>query len=90
MKQERSKNAVLLWNRFMGNIAYDCQNPDKEGTHIYCHSRKDGKDGVVYLVINNSLTETTTAELAPGTCTFSYCRECAVNQSNLNTPSWGD
>jgi len=29
---------------------------------VYAHSRKDGKDGVVYLVINNS-NETTTVEL---------------------------
>jgi len=27
---------------------------------IYCHSKKDGKDGYVYLAINNSWTETTT------------------------------
>ena len=33
-----------------------------EGAHVYCHSRKDGKDGYVYLVINNS-NETTTVEL---------------------------
>lgn len=30
-----------------------------EGAHIYCHSRKDGKNGYVYLVINNSWTVTT-------------------------------
>ncbi|MBQ3066614.1 MAG: beta-glucuronidase, partial [Clostridia bacterium] len=29
----------------------------------YCHSRKDGKPGHVYLVINNSWTETTTVQL---------------------------
>ena len=33
------------------------------GAHVYAHSRKDGKDGVAYLVINNSETETTTVEL---------------------------
>lgn len=51
--------AVLLWNRLMGNIVYDAK---AEG-HIYCHSRKDGKDGCVYLVINNSLTDDTTVNL---------------------------
>ena len=56
--------AVLLWNTLMGTTVYDCGNPDSEGAHIYCHSRKDGKDGYVYLIINNSLTETTTVELS--------------------------
>ena len=55
--------AVLLWNKLMGTTVYDCDDPNTEGAHIYCHSRKDGKDGCVYLVINNSLTETTTVEL---------------------------
>jgi len=51
--------AVLLWNTLMGTTVYDCCNPDTEGAHVYCHSRRDGKDGCVYLVINNSLTDTT-------------------------------
>ena len=34
-----------------------------EGAHVYCHSRKDGKDGLAYLIVNNSLTDTTTVEL---------------------------
>ncbi len=74
--------AVWLWNRLMGTAVYDCENPNTEGAHIYCHSRRDGKEGVVFLVINNSLTEATTVhlpkqtqqegniELAPGSCTF--------------------
>ncbi len=53
--------AVLLWNRLMGQTVYDCGKV-VEGAHIYAHSRKDGKDGVVYLIINNS-TETTTVEI---------------------------
>ncbi len=57
--------AVLLWNRLMGTTVYDCQNPNVEGAHVYCHSRKDQKPGVVYLVINNSLTESTKVELPP-------------------------
>ena len=55
--------AVLLWNRLMGKTCYDTGLENQEGAHIYCHSRKDGKDGCVYLVINNSQTETTTVEL---------------------------
>lgn len=55
--------AVLLWNRLMGSTVYDTKEPVRMGAHVYAHSRKDGKDGVVYLVINNSLTDTTTVEL---------------------------
>ncbi len=55
--------AVLLWTRLMGNTAYACSNPNVEGAHLYCHSRKDGKEGYSYLLINNSLTDATTVEL---------------------------
>ena len=47
----------------MGTTVYDTGEAIREGAHVYAHSRKDGKDGVVYLIINNSLTETTTVEL---------------------------
>lgn len=57
--------AVLLWNRLMGKTCYATGEEIREGAHVYCHSRKDGKEGCVYLVINNSWTETTTVEL-PG------------------------
>lgn len=52
--------AVLLWNRLMGNTCYDTGMENVEGAHVYCHSRKDGKPGHAYLVINNSWTDTTT------------------------------
>lgn len=55
--------AVLLWNRLMGTTVYRCNAPKREGVHIYCHSRKDGKPGIVYLVINNSLTDAVPVEL---------------------------
>ena len=55
--------AVLLWNRLMGKTCYATGEAVREGAHVYCHSRKDGKEGVVYLVINNSETEVTTVEL---------------------------
>ena len=55
--------AVLLWTRLMGNTVYACENPGTEGAHVYCHSRKDGKDGYAYLIINNSLTDVTTLDL---------------------------
>ena len=55
--------AVLLWNRLMGTTCYTSGIKNEEGAHVYCHSRRDGKEGLVYLVINNSWTETTTVEL---------------------------
>ena len=55
--------ATLLWKQLMGDTVYDSGEPIREGAHVYCHSRKDGKDGCVYLVINNSWTETTTVNL---------------------------
>ena len=60
--------AVLLWNTLMGTTVYDSGDPIREGAHVYCHSRRDGKEGKAYVVINNSLTETTTVEL-PGEAT---------------------
>ena len=54
--------AVLLWNRLMGKTVYDTHEEIREGAHVYCHSRKDGKDGYVYLIINNS-KETTLVDL---------------------------
>lgn len=49
--------AVLLWNRLMGTAVYDCGDLSRENVHVYCRSRKDGACGVVYLIINNSLTD---------------------------------
>ncbi len=58
--------AVLLWNRLMGSTVYRA-NPSR---HIYCHSRKDGKAGYAYLVINNSLTDTMTVALPTDAVTY--------------------
>lgn len=55
--------AVLLWNRLMGTTVFETGEPIREGAHVFAHSRKDGKDGAVYLIINNSLTESTSVEL---------------------------
>ena len=55
--------AALLWTKLMGTTVYDSGIPVSEGAHVFAHSRKDGKDGVVYLVINNSTTEETTVQL---------------------------
>ena len=55
--------AVLLWKKLMGNVAYDTHEEIREGAHVFAHSRADGKDGVAYLIINNSWTEATTVSL---------------------------
>ena len=55
--------AALLWNTLMGTTVYASGEPIRVGAHVYAHSRKDGKPGVCYLVINNSWTDTTTVEL---------------------------
>lgn len=47
----------------MGTPVYDSGEPLREGAHVYAHSRRDGKEGVAYLIINSSLTESTTLEL---------------------------
>ena len=54
--------AVLLWNTLMGDTCYATGEEVREGAHVYAHSRRDGKEGCVYLVINNS-AEATTVEL---------------------------
>jgi len=54
--------AVLLWNRLMGRTVYASGETIREGARVYAHSRADGKEGLAYLVINNS-KETTTVEL---------------------------
>jgi len=55
--------SAYLWNKLMGTTVYDTAEPIREGAHVYAHSRKDGKEGFVYLIVNNSLTDTTTVEL---------------------------
>lgn len=55
--------AVLLWNRLMGETVYDCGLTAREGAHVYCRSRRDGKEGFAYLVINNSPAEPAALDL---------------------------
>ena len=55
--------AVLLWKKLMGNTVYASGEALREGAHVYAHSRADGKEGVAYLVINSSWTDSTTVEL---------------------------
>ena len=55
--------AVLLWNRLMGNVVYDSGEEIREGAHVYARSRRDGRGGLVYLVINNSGSDVTAVRL---------------------------
>ncbi len=55
--------AVLLWKRLMGGTVYASGEQIREGAHVFAHSRADGKEGIAYLVINNSWNEVTTVEL---------------------------
>lgn len=55
--------AVLLWNRLMGTTVFDSGELIREGAHVYVHSRRDGQDGKAVLILNNSLTDSTTVEL---------------------------
>ena len=53
----------MLWNRLMGTTVYDTGEPIREGARVFAHSRKDGQDGIVYMIINNSTTDATTVDL---------------------------
>lgn len=52
-----------LWNHFMGTTVYDVDDSAYENLHFYAQSRRDGKDGTAYVIINNSLTDSATVEL---------------------------
>lgn len=54
---------ALLWNTLMGTTVYDTEEPIREGVHLYAQSRKDGKPGAVYLLVNNSTTEETLVDI---------------------------
>lgn len=54
---------IYLWNQLVGTEVYDSGEKVREGAHVYVHSRKDGKPGYTYVIINNSKTDGTTAEL---------------------------
>ena len=47
----------------MGTTVYDTKEEVRPGAHVYAQSRKDGKEGTCYLIINNSETETTTVDV---------------------------
>jgi len=65
----------------MGTTVYDC-GPVAEGAHVYAHSRKDGKEGVAYLIINNS-SETTTVELPGEAEVYLLAGETSLRSRNM-------
>ena len=65
----------------MGTTVYDC-GPVSEGAHVYAHSRKDGKDGVAYLIVNNS-NETTTLELPTEADVYMLAGEEKLRSRNM-------
>lgn len=77
--------AVLLWNRLMGTTVYDTNEEIREGAHVFAHSRRDGKDGVVYLVINNSFTEATTVELPKDAVRYTLAGEDGNMRASVMT-----
>ncbi len=46
--------AALLYRRLAGECVYDTKEEIREGAHVYAYSRKDGKEGYCYIIINNS------------------------------------
>ncbi len=57
--------------------------PDCEGAHIYCRSRKDGKDGFAYLIVYNSLTEVTEIELPTEAEVYALCGNVSLRASTM-------
>lgn len=61
--------AMLFWKRLMGNTVFDAGS-SAEGSHLYAHSRRDGKEGIAYLVINNSTDTPATVDLPKAAETY--------------------
>lgn len=51
--------AVKLWDSIMGDTVYDSEEKIRVGAHVFAHSRRDGKDGVAYCIVNNNEKEAT-------------------------------
>ncbi len=50
----------------MGTTVLDPQEELRMGAHVFARSRKDGKEGTVYLIINNDVENSTMVELPEG------------------------
>ncbi|MGL4949200.1 MAG: beta-glucuronidase, partial [Anaeroplasmataceae bacterium] len=60
-----------IWNQLMGDDVYENGIAIEEGMHAYTHSRKDGKKGFVYGIMNNSQNKTNTVEVPAGSVLYS-------------------
>ncbi len=54
---------VYMWSQLVGHTVYDTKEEMREGVHFYANSRKDGKEGYTYTLINNSRNESTFVEV---------------------------
>ena len=52
-----------IWNQLVGTTVYDTHEELREGVHLYANSRRDGKKGTCWILINNSQTESTEVEI---------------------------
>ena len=81
--------AVLLWTMIMGNEVYEAGYDYEVGAHVFAHSRKDGKDGKAYLVINNSKEKETILDLPKDadlyllSAEFTRCEVMKLNGKDL-------
>ncbi|MDO4343755.1 MAG: beta-glucuronidase [Eubacteriales bacterium] len=55
--------AALLWNRLMGSAVYQKSFSGSDEIPVYCHSRRDGSDGFVYLIINHTTADTVAVQI---------------------------
>lgn len=77
--------AVLLWNKIMGDTVLESGEEIRMGAHVYAHNRADGKDGVAYLIINNSADESTTIELPKEACVYVLAGKDGNKRSQIMT-----
>ena len=55
--------AALIYSKLAGTTVYDTHEELIEGGLVFAHNRKDGKDGICYIVVNNSKTDATCVEV---------------------------
>ena len=65
----------------MGTTALDAGEV-ADGARIYAHSRKDGKEGVAYLIVNNS-NEAITLELPKEADVYMLAGETGLRSRNM-------
>lgn len=65
----------------MGTTVFDA-GERSQGAHVYAHSRRDGKEGVAYLIVNNS-NEATTVELPKEAEVYMLAGETGLRSRNM-------